>query len=169
MFSAAAAAPTSVGHTDYFNHPNEQTMSQLGQMKRWARSELTCTCFARSRERACVRHTVAVGCHTRMHLRLFAVKCWAASQGWWKQPAIQQKQEPTTEKSGTFLLIIVSERSDILNVTLSLSQGHHSVQKRGLNNLNSSLKVLEAVPHSGSFGFICPVSDTEEEQIEMFI
>lgn len=61
------------------------------------------------------------------------------------------------------------ERSDILNVTLSLSRGHHSVQKRGLNNLNSFLKVLEAVPHSDSFGFICPVSDTEEEQIEMFI
>lgn len=37
------------------------------------------------------------------------------------------------------------------------------------DNLNSLLKVFVAVPHPGSFGFICPVSDAEKEQIGMFI
>lgn len=74
---------------------------------------------------ACVCDTVAVGCHTRMHLRLFAVKCWAASQGSGKQPAIQQKQEPTTEKKWNSSLSHCCVREVTkLNVTLSLSRVH---------------------------------------------
>lgn len=35
-----------------------------------------CVCVC-ERERERVREILAVGCYTRMHLRLFAEKCWA--------------------------------------------------------------------------------------------
>ena len=84
----------------------------------------------RARARVCVCDPVAVGCHTRMHLRLFAVKCWAASQGSGERPAIQQEQQPTTAKRGTFLEIVAVWHKWKETVAFtSTSDGHLLVQK----------------------------------------
>lgn len=53
-----------------------------------------------------------------------------------------------------------------MDISLSRNQADSAIR---LDNFHSFLKVLVAVPHSGSFGFICPVSDTGKEQIKVFI